>query len=118
VATRYCHIDYDREIAIVAEIVEDGKRKLAGIGRLIADPDHEEVEYAVLIADAWQQKELGSILTDYCLDIAGKWDLKRIMAQTTTDNSRMISVFKKRGFQITIGNDSTVDVVKEILPPL
>lgn len=59
-------------------------------------------------------KELGSILTDYCLEIAAKWNLKRIVAQTTTDNSRMISVFKKRGFRITIGDDSTVDVVKEI----
>jgi acetyltransferase len=114
VATRFCYIDYDREIAIVAEIVKDGKRKLLGVGRLIADPDHEEVEYAVLITDAWQKKELGSILTDYCLEIAKKWNLKRIVAQTTTDNTRMISVFKKRGFHITIGNDSTVDVVKEI----
>ncbi len=116
VATRYCHIDYDREIAIVAEIAEGGKRKLLGVGRLIADPDHEEVEYAVLVADAWQQKELGSILTDYCLEIAAKWNLKRFVAQTTTDNSRMISVFRKRGFQIRIGDDSTVDVVKELHP--
>ncbi len=114
VATRYCHIDYDREIAIVAEITESNKRKLLGVGRLIADPDHEEVEYAVLVADAWQKKELGSILTDFCLEIAGKWNLKRIVAQTTTDNSRMISVFKKRGFEIRIGSDSTVDVVKEL----
>jgi acetyltransferase len=114
VATRFCYIDYDREIAIVAEIIQDGNRKLLGVGRLIADPDHQEVEYAVLIADAWQKKELGSILTDYCLEIAKKWHLKRIVAQTTTDNSRMISVFRKRGFQINIANDSTVDVVKEI----
>ena len=114
VATRYCHIDYDREIAIVAEITEKGVRKLLGVGRLIADPSHEEVEYAVLITDAWQQKELGSIITDYCLEIAQKWNLKRIVAQTTTDNSRMISMFKKRGFEIHIGSDSTVDVVKVI----
>jgi acetyltransferase len=114
VATRYCHIDYDREIAIVAEMNRGGKRMLLGVGRLIADPDHKEVEYAVLISDAWQKKELGSIITDYCLEIAGKWNLKRIVAQTTTDNSRMISVFRKRGFQIIFGADSTVDVVKEI----
>jgi acetyltransferase len=114
VATRFCHIDYDREIAIVAEAAEGTRRKLLGVGRLIADPDHQEVEYAVLIADAWQKKELGSILTDYCLEIAAKWNLKRIVAQTTTDNTRMISVFRKRGFQINFGSDDTVDVVKEI----
>jgi acetyltransferase len=116
VATRYCYIDYDREIAIVAEIVEEGKRKLIGVGRLIADPDHETVEYAILIPDAWQQKDLGNILTDYCLEIAGKWNLKKFVAQTTTDNKRMISVFQKRGFTISINSqDSTVDVEKELI---
>ena len=38
VATRYCYIDYDREIAIVAEVMEKGQRALIGVGRLIADP--------------------------------------------------------------------------------
>ena len=115
VATRYCYIDYDREIAIVAEIVQDGTRKLIGVGRLIADPDHETVEYAILIPDAWQQKDLGNILTDYCLEIANTWKLKKFVAQTTTDNKRMISVFQKRGFKISINSqDSTVDVEKEL----
>jgi len=115
VATRYCYIDYDREIAIVAEIVEEGKRKLIGVGRLVADPDHETVEYAILIADAWQQKDLGNIITDFCLEVAEKGKLKKIVAQTTTDNKRMISVFQKRGFEVRINNqDSTVDVLKFI----
>ena len=115
VATRYCYIDYDREIAIVAEITEEGKRHLVGVGRLIADPDHETVEYAILIVDAWQHKDLGNKITDFCLEIARKWNLKKITAQTTTDNQRMISVFQKRGFKISINaQDSTVEVVKEI----
>lgn len=115
VATRFCYIDYDREVAIVAEINEDGKRKLLGIGRLIADPGHEEVEYAVLISDAWQKRELGSLLTDYCMEIAQRWNLKRIVAQTTTDNRPMISVFEKRGFAITYSEGSAVDAVKSLV---
>ncbi len=115
VATRYCYIDYDREVAIVAEIKEDNKRKLVGVGRLIADPDHETVEYAILIIDAYQKKDLGNIITDFCMEIAKKWNLKKIVAQTTTDNKRMISVFQKRGFSVhTDTNDSTVEVEKEI----
>ena len=113
VATRFCYIDYDREIAIVAEIVENGSRKIIGIGRLIADPDHEAVEYAVLITDAWQKREVGSLLTDFCMEIAGHWKLKRIIAQTTTDNRPMISVFEKRGFAITY-DGTEVNVVKEL----
>jgi len=113
VATRFCYIDYDRELAIVAEIVEDGKRKLIGVGRLIADPDHETVEFAILIVDAWQNRDLGNSITDYCLDIAAHWNFRKIIAQTTTDNQRMINVFRKRGFEVTINTqDSTVDVKK------
>jgi acetyltransferase len=114
-ATRFCYNDYDREIAIVAEMNEGDSKKLLGVGRLIADPDHESVEYAILIEDAWQKKDLGNLLTDYCLEIANSWNLKRFIAQTTTDNKRMISVFRKRGFDIRINaKDSTVDVIKEL----
>ncbi|MDD5088675.1 MAG: GNAT family N-acetyltransferase, partial [bacterium] len=88
---------------------------LLGVGRLIADPDHETVEYAVLIVDEWQQRELGSTLTDYCLEIAKHWKLRRVIAQTTTDNSRMLAVFRKRGFHETIGDDSTVEVEMELV---
>ncbi len=115
VAARYCYIDYDREIAIVAEIVENGVRKLVGVGRLIADPDHETVEYAILILDSYQNKDLGGILTDYCFEIAKKWGLKKIVAQTTADNKRMIAVFQKRGFEIEMdARTSLVEVSKPL----
>ena len=48
------------------------------------------------------------------MEIAKKWNLKRIVAQTTTDNRPMISVFEKRGFKIDYGPDSIVEVYKEI----
>ena len=49
VATRFCYIDYDREMAIVAETGSGADRKLLGVGRLIADPDRHTAEYAVLV---------------------------------------------------------------------
>lgn len=105
VATRYCYIDYDREIAIVAEHEKDGKRRLMGVGRLVCEPGNETGEYAVLVADEWQNKGLGGILTDFCVEIARRWNLKSIVAQTTTDNSRMITLFKNREF--TLENESS-----------
>jgi acetyltransferase len=115
VATRYCYIDYDREIAIVAEIKVNGKKQLVGVGRLISDPEHNTVEYAILITDEWQNKDLGRLLTDYCMDIAKNWGLKKIVAQTTSDNHRMISLFKHRGFEIKNSlREATVEVEKII----
>lgn len=115
VATQFCYIDYAREIAIVAEIMDEGKRKLIGVGRLIADPDHESAEYAVLITDNWQRRELGFLFTEYCLEIAKDWGLKRFYAQTTKDNQPMISVFRRLNFKIKFGADSLVDVSKELI---
>ena len=99
-ATHFCFTDYDREIAIVAETKEVGQRRLVGVGRLVADPDRETVEYAVLVTDAWQNRRLGGVLTDYCLEIAAGWGLKRVVAQTTSDNVRMLASFATRGFHI------------------
>jgi acetyltransferase len=115
VATQFCFIDYDREIAIVAEIEEEGRKRIIGVGRLIADPDVEIMEYAILITDAWQKKELGYIITDYCMDIAKLRGIKILVAETTRDNKPMISVFKKLNFKIRFNEDSTVSVRKEIM---
>ena len=115
VAVRYCFIDYDREIAIVAETNVDGQRKIVGIGRMVADPDHETVEYAILVPEQWQNKKLGSQLTDFCMEISLKWSMKKIVAQTTSDNHRMINVFKKHGFTINPDlHSEMVDVEKEL----
>jgi acetyltransferase len=114
IATQFCFIDYAREIAIVAEVMENGQKKLIGVGRLIADLDHETVEYAVLISDKWQKKELGTLLTEYCVEIARQWNLKRIAAETTKDNQPMISVFKKLGFQVVYNQDTGVSVSMEL----
>ncbi|MDZ7263661.1 MAG: bifunctional acetate--CoA ligase family protein/GNAT family N-acetyltransferase [candidate division KSB1 bacterium] len=115
VAVRYCFIDYDREIAIVAELNENGTRKLLGVGRLVGDPELETAEYAVLVADAWQDQGLGSLLTDYCIEIAQHMGVKKIFAQTTTDNPRMIAVFRKRNFDIQIDpSSSLVEVAKTL----
>jgi acetyltransferase len=114
VASQFCFIDYDREIAIVAEVEMKGEKKLIGVGRLIADPDVEIVEYAILITDEWQKKELGHILTEYCVEIAKNLNIKRLMAETTKNNKPMISVFKKLNFKIQFNEDTTVSVVKNL----
>ena len=101
-------------MAIVAEITENNSQRLIGVGRLIADPDHETVEYAILITDAWQNKNLGNILTRYCLEISKKMGLKRIVAETTADNKPMIAIFEKLKFKIHFNADSTVRFLKDL----
>ncbi len=99
-AIPFCFIDYDREMAIVAELEEGGRKRIAGVGRLVVGPDPTTAEYAVFVADPWQNQGLGGLLTDYCLEIARGWGVEVVTAETTPDNVRMLAIFQKRGFRI------------------
>jgi acetyltransferase len=112
-ATRYCFIDYDRELGIVAEVEEEGQRKLIGVGRLVADMNHETAEYAVIVIDRWHGHGLGGLLTDYCCEVAKKWGVKRIVAETSKDNTRMIATFRNRGFEINDKQEEDVVIVSK-----
>jgi len=108
-ASRYCFIDYDREMGIVAEVEEEGERKLIGVGRLVADAEHDAAEYAVIVVDRWHGHGLGGLLTDYCLEVAKRWGVKRVVAETSKDNARMLATFRNRGFELN--DEAEEDVV-------
>ncbi len=103
---RYTQIDYDREIAIIAEVEEEGKKKMAGVVRLIADPYNETAEFAIVVGDPWHKLGLGNKFTDYILEIARKRRIKKVCANVLKDNHIMLHMFTKRGFKITMEEDS------------
>lgn len=97
---RFCNIDYDREIAIIAEYNQDGKRRNVGVGRLIIEPDRKRGEFAVLVADDFQGKGLGTKLTDMIIEIALEKGLSSIYGVVLPENAKMIGLCKKLGFDI------------------
>jgi acetyltransferase len=99
-ATRFCFVDYDRELAGVAETQIDGQRRLLGVARLVPDNETGRAEFAVLVGDAWQGRGLGTLLMKYCLDHLDSDRLQSIYGETTRDNTRMIRIFKQHGFQL------------------
>jgi len=97
---RYTQIDYDREIAIIAEVEEDGRKKMAGVVRLIADQYNETAEYAIVIADPWHNLGLGNKFTDYISEIAKKRGIQKIYANVMTTNHIMQHMFRSRGYKM------------------
>ena len=114
-AARYCFVDYDREIAIIAEVEESQTKALVGVGRLVADVDHTTAEYAVIVCDEYQGKGLGSILTNFCLEIARKWGIKTVVAETSPSNRRMLSLFSRKAFVLNREASDVVICKKEII---
>ncbi|MCX7856745.1 MAG: bifunctional acetate--CoA ligase family protein/GNAT family N-acetyltransferase [Deltaproteobacteria bacterium] len=97
---KFCHIDYDREMAIVAEIFDNGKRRIIGIGRLIIDSDFEKGECAVVVHDEFQRQGLGLRLMDMLLVIGEEKKLKEVYAYVMSTNKKMLNLAKKMGFTI------------------
>jgi acetyltransferase len=104
-AARFCFVDYDRTLAIVAEVENGGEPSIVGVARLLADADHKNAEYAVLVADAWQGRGLGNVLTDFSLEICSSWGIHRIYCETTDDNGRMQNILERRQFQLVRDSD-------------
>jgi acetyltransferase len=119
VRVRYCNIDYDREIAIVAELLEEGRRKILGISRISIEPDGKGGEMAFIVGDKWQNLGLGTKMVDYTLDIAIEMGVENVYAIMLPDNYRALTLTKKMGFDIEYLSDGTVKGVlslKEELP--
>jgi acetyltransferase len=97
--TRLCNIDYDREMAIVAE-TQQGKRRIIGAVRLIVEPGRNSGEFAVVVGDEWQGQGLGSKLLDYIIDIGKDIKLEEIYGYVVSDNVKMIHLCTNKGFKM------------------
>ena len=100
VRVRYCNIDYDREIGIVAELNEGGIRKILGVVRLVIEPDGKTGEVAIIVADPWQGLGLGTKMMDYMIEVCKDKGLETIYGVMLPDNYRAINLMKKMGFNI------------------
>jgi acetyltransferase len=104
VRARYCNIDYNKEIAIVAEL-KDEQRKILGVVRLTIDTDGKSGEIAFIVADPWQGLGLGSKMVEYMIEICKDRGLETIYALTLADNHGAIRLLKKKGFTIHYTNN-------------
>ena len=104
---RYTQIDYDREIALVAQIEEDGKKMLTGVVRLVSDHNNENAEFAILVADPWQGQGLGNKFMDLILQIAEDRKIKKVSATVLNANVTMLHMFRKRGFTIKAADEES-----------
>jgi len=94
----FCNIDYDRHMAIVAEMEENGKKSMIGVARLIMNQDMTSGEVAILVHDKFQGKHLGSKFVEMLISIARERGLEEVRADVLTENDRMLKVFKQLGF--------------------
>ncbi len=99
-AQQFCNINPEEEVAVAAEITEGDRKKLIAIARLIKCRPRDEVEYAVIVTDSWQQKRLGRMLSQACLNLAKHLDIRVVNAETIQENFPIVRVLNHFHFKI------------------
>src|SRR4051794_5606397 len=100
--TRICFIDYDREMALVAERrnAETGESEILGVGRMTKAHSAREAEVAVLVSDQSQGHGLGKELLARLLLVGPKKKLTRLTADILPDNRDVMRICEKLGFSL------------------
>jgi acetyltransferase len=100
--TRICFVDYDREMALVAERRDGatGVPEILAVSRLHHLHGTEDFEATVVVIDEAQHLGLGSELMKRAIDIARKEGAKRVVATVLQENEDMQAIFKGLGFHL------------------
>jgi acetyltransferase len=105
---RFCNIDYDREMAFICETNEGNKRIEIAVARLILEPNKKQGEFAVVIADKYQGRGLGTKLTNMLIEWAKEKGVEKIYAQVMAENIKMVRLAEKLGFTTKRYSDGDV----------
>lgn len=107
VRVRYCDINYDNEIAIVAELQEIEK-KMLGVVRFTVDADGKSGELAFIVVDRWQGQGLGTMMTEHMVNICRDKKIETIYSFMLPNNYDGIKFLKKMGFKLEYLGDGEI----------
>ena len=98
---RFTHPDFDREVALVALIGDEPDVRQIGVGRCVAQEDRRSAEFAVVVADDWQSRGVGTRLMCELMRAARAAGFSSIWGDVLASNHRMLALMGRLGFQVT-----------------
>ncbi len=113
---RLCHLDYDREMALVSVLTKDNESKILGVSRYYLHPETGTAEFALVVGDAYQRKGLGRHLLSRLIDIAKERGVRKLVGQVLRENEQMLALTASLGFSAPVSvEQGVVKVEKELI---
>jgi len=107
---RICFIDYDREMALVAEHrnPETDASEIVGVGRWTKQAGTADAEIALLVSDPYQHRGIGTELLRRLLEIGRAEKVEWMRADILPENSGMQHICTRLGFELRQSADDHV----------
>jgi acetyltransferase len=98
--SRFTQIDYDREMALIAVIEQDGMERQIGVARYASLPEPGVCEFAIVVADDWQGRGLARELLLALIEIARERRFETMRGDVLRQNTRMREFVRSLGFDL------------------
>jgi RimJ/RimL family protein N-acetyltransferase len=96
-------INYERALPILAIVEEAGSPRVVGVASLEFHDtlaERHKAEFGITVHDSYQNRGLGTALTQHMLAIARKKRLRKVTLNVLVGNKRAIRMYEKCGFKI------------------
>lgn len=102
-------VDGKDKVALVAVMKEGATETILGVCRYSKLGDVKHCESALVVSDEWQHKGLGTALMQHLIEIARTQGLASMESTEFAENSDMLTLMRKLGFQVkTDPRDATL----------
>ena len=93
-------VDYERHVALVCIVSDEGREKLVGEARYVADADGKHCEFGIMIADDWHNTGIAGLLMADLIAAARKRGFAIMEGLVLSHNSAMLRLARGLGFEI------------------
>ncbi|EGU60187.1 protein acetyltransferase, partial [Vibrio nigripulchritudo ATCC 27043] len=98
----FTQIDYDREMAFVAQQSFEGEKRIIGVARVLSDPENFDAEFAILVRSDLKGMGLGRVLMEKLISYCKERGTKQMSGMTMPTNRGMLMLAQKMGFELDI----------------
>ena len=106
---RLTTVDFSRDMALAAALMLDGREVLIGVARYVLEPGGRACEFALVIADVWQGRGIGTRMMEKLIGVARSRRLERIYGDVLSTNHTMLGFCGQLGFKLSrIADDPTI----------
>jgi acetyltransferase len=104
---RFTQLDYSRELALIAVLESHDKETELGVARYVMNPDGDSCEFALVVADRWQNRGIGSHLMRALIDAARRHGIERMEGEILANNQNMLKLTRNLGFRLHTSTEDT-----------